>query len=202
MHPSINDFINKEVTFFGHVFSAEGVSQDPQKVEALQSAKEPQNPEAVKSFLGMATYCGRFIPNLATLSQPLRELTKESTKWTWGKKQCESLQAIKTAISTDCTMAYFDPQKQTEVVVDASPVGLGAILAQKDCEGNTSIIAVGSRSLAPVEQRYSQTEREALAITWGVLHFHLYLYGNKFTVLTDHKPLVPPTRVERWILKL
>uniref|UniRef100_A0ABM0MTM2 Uncharacterized protein K02A2.6-like n=1 Tax=Saccoglossus kowalevskii TaxID=10224 RepID=A0ABM0MTM2_SACKO len=108
-------------------------------------------------------------------------------------------------------MAYFDPVRQTEVLVDASPVGLGAILTQRDSTGSVAVISLASRSLTPVEQRYSQVEREALAVTWGVLHYHLYLYGHKFEVMSDHMPLVPlfnsstakpPARIERWILKL
>ena len=98
-------------------------------------------------------------------------------------------------------------------MVDASPVGLGAILSQSshNNEGNDSIIAYASRALIPVEQRYSQTEREALAILWACEHFHLYLYGSHFTVITDHKPLellfnnpkaTPPARLERWRLRL
>ena len=108
-------------------------------------------------------------------------------------------------------MAYFNPQSATEVVVDASPVGLGAMLVQYNDNNEMSVIALASKSLTPVEQRYSQIEREALGATWGVLHFHLYLFGNSFKIVTDHKPLVPlfnnphskpTTRIERWLLKL
>ena len=102
-------------------------------------------------------------------------------------------------------MAYFDPKKTTDVIVDASPVGLGAILAQQG-----KIISYASRALTDVEQRYSQTDREFLAIVYGVEHFHLYLFGSKFTVTTDHKSLVgiissskPATaRIERLRLRL
>ena len=108
-------------------------------------------------------------------------------------------------------MAYFDPEKDTELIVDASPVGLGAILSTKTCEAGRMIVAYASRSLSPVEQRYSQTEREALACVWTCERFHLYLYGAPFTLITDHKPLVPifnnpkakpPARLERWNLRL
>ena len=78
---------------------------------------------------------------------------------------------------------------ETELIVDASPVGLGAILTQLTADGGMNIIAYASRSLTDCESRYSQTEREALAVIWGVEHFHLYLYGSSFRVITDHKPL-------------
>ena len=82
-------------------------------------------------------------------------------------------------------MSYFDPAKETQLRVDASPVGLAAILSQ-----DNKIIAYASRALSPVEQRYSQTERECLSIVWGIEHFHLYVYGKSFTLISDHKPLI------------
>ena len=102
-------------------------------------------------------------------------------------------------------MACFNPAKQTEVLVDASPVGVGAILAQ---EGK--IIAYASRALTDAEQRYSQTDREMLAVVFGVEHFHLYLYESNVTVYTDHEPLIgiyksqksATARIERWRLRL
>ena len=80
-------------------------------------------------------------------------------------------------------MTYFDPKQKTEIVVDASPVGLGGILMQ---EGK--VISYASPTLSEVEARYSQTEREMLAVAWAAEHFHLYVYGSKFHIITDHKP--------------
>ena len=98
-------------------------------------------------------------------------------------------------------MAYFDPTCETQVLVDASPVGLGALLVQ-----GGKIVSYGSRALSDVECRYSQTEREMLAVVWATEHFHLYLYGSKFKVFTDHKPLLgifdshkpASARIDRW----
>lgn len=109
-------------------------------------------------------------------------------------------------------MSYFYPERETNVIVDASPVSLGAILAQRDKTTNhTNIVTYASRALTPVEQRYSQMEREALAIVWSCEYFHLYLYGAEFNMITDHKPLElifnnpkskPTGRIERWALRL
>jgi hypothetical protein len=74
--------------------------------------------------------------------------------------------------------------KTKVIIVDASPIGLGALLSQSG-----RLISHGSRALSHVETRYSQTDREALAIAWGCQHLHLYLFGNEFTIITDHKPL-------------
>jgi hypothetical protein len=71
-------------------------------------------------------------------------------------------------------MSHFDTSKETYILVVASPVGLSAILTQKDSQQNAyNIIAYASRALSPVEKRYSQTEKEALAIVWGIEDFHL-----------------------------
>ena len=106
-------------------------------------------------------------------------------------------------------MAYFDKQKETLVTVDASPVGVSAILSQKTKRmDDEKIVAYASRALTDVEKRYSQTEKEALAIIYGVEHFHSYLYGHEFDLITDHKPLEiiygsrnskPSARIEGWV---
>ena len=102
-------------------------------------------------------------------------------------------------------MSYFNRAEETEVIVDASPVGLGGLLVQ-----DGKVISFASRAFSAVESRYSQTEREMLAIVWALEHFHLYLYGSEFTIVTDHKPLLgifkshKPTsaRMDRWKLRL
>ena len=89
-------------------------------------------------------------------------------------------------------MAYFDPEKHTEVFVDTSSSALGAAPAQKAPETESmdhKVIAYTSRALSDAESHYSQTEQEALGLYWAISHFHLYLYSNVFSVITDHKLL-------------
>ena len=153
----------------------------------------------------------RFIYDFSTITAPFRALTRHGTKWQWTKQHQHAFDELKRRLTTSPTVAYFDPAKDTELVVDASPVGLGAILTQKTSDSGKNIVAYASRSLSPVEQRYSQTEREALACIWGCEKFHLYVYGAPFTLITNHKPLIhifnnpkakPPARLERWNLRL
>ena len=120
------------------------------------------------------------------------ELTRESVSFEWTELCDESLQTLKQSHTNDSAMAYFDPHLETELVVDASPCGLGAMLVQytKSKPDDNRIVSYASCTLDSVQTGYSQTEREALAIKWAVEHFHLYLFGIKFTVVTDHKPLV------------
>ena len=203
-------FNKSTLHFYGHVFSKEGVSPDPKKIQAIHNATPPANPAEVRSLLGMASYCARFVPDFSTVTAPLRELTKTDVDWTWRTPQQTALEELKKRMTSDAVIAYFDPSKKTEVVVDASPVGLGAVLVQKHKE-ESKVVAYASRSLTNTERRYSQFERETLAAAWGCEHFNLYLYGHPFTLVTDHKPLKqtwdnprskPSARIERWILRL
>ena len=205
--------LNKEsLTFFGLVFSAEGVSPDPKKVKAIHDARPPKSAGEVRSFLGMVTYCAKFIPNFSDITKPLRELTKKDTPFQWKEEHDRALQKVKELLTSDTVMAYFDKDKQTELTTDASPWGLSAILSQHTPgQDDRRIVVYVSRSLTPVEQRYSQTEREALAIVWAVERLHTYLYGEHFTLYTDCKPVElilnnpksrPPARIERWNLRL
>ena len=113
-------------------------------------------------------------------------------------------------LTSEATMAYFDPCKETELTTDASPVGLSAILSQRmPGQNDRQVVAYASRSPSDVERRYSQTEKETLAIVWAIERLHLYLYGKQFTLYTDCKPVQmifsnarskPPARIERWNL--
>ena len=198
-------FRKSEVIFYGHSFSAEGIKAAPQKINAIKTMQPPENPSEVKSLLGMAQYVSRFIPNYATITAPFRALTHQNSVWKWEIEEETAFRKLQNELTSDRVMAYFDPTKSTKVLVDASPTGLGAILMQ-----DGKVISYGSRALTDVESRYSQTEREMLAVVWATEHYHLYLYGAKFAVITDHKPLLgifkshKPTspRIDRWKLRL
>ena len=109
-------------------------------------------------------------------------------------------------------MAYFDTEKRSLLIVDGSPLGICAILAQREKSGESyRIISYASRALSPVESRYSQTDIEVLSLVWGIEHFRLFLLGTEFDVYTDHKALgaifnnprsKPPARIEHWMLRL
>ena len=200
------EFYKTSIEFFGQIWSQYGLSPDPRKVEAIKNAEAPKSATEVRSLLGMANYCARFIRNFANITHSLRQLTHKSVPFQWGEEHTAALNTLKDSITQDQVMAYYDPNKETNLIVDASPVGLGAILTQNDRP-----IAYASRSLSKAESNYSQIDREALAIVWGIEHFHLYLYGAQFNVTTDHKPLVTifnngntksTARCERWCLRL
>ena len=189
-----------------------GISPDPAKVTTIKEFTTPKDASEISSLLGMTNFCCRFIKNFATLTQPIRELTKKGVPFAWTVKQERALEKLRDALTNASENAYFDSTEKTEVFTDASPVGVAAVLTQKDPDSDKrKIIAYASRALSSTEQNYSQLEREALAIVWSCEHFHLYLYRTKFTVFTDHQPLVsifsnpaskPSACLERWSLRL
>ena len=138
----------------------------------------------------MANYCSRFIQSYATLTQPPRELTQEDRTWGWMARHDQA--QLKGALANVPVTAYNDPDKDTEIRVDTSPIDLGAIPAQTypDSGNQQVVVAYASRSLSDMEQRYSQNEREALAVVWVCEYFHLYAYGKSITVHRDHNALL------------
>ena len=160
----------------------------------------------------MPTYSAKYIPNFATITSPLRELTKKNAYFQWETAHQKAFNKLKAALTTAPVMSYFDKSKDTILTVDASPVGVSGVLAQQTKDsGDYHVLAYASRALTSVEKRYSQTEKEALNIVWVIGHFHLYLFGHQFTLITDHKPLEiifghkkakTSARIERWILRL
>lgn len=206
----------KQIEFLGHQLSAEGIKPLDKYVKTIESFREPTVIEEVQSFLGLVNYVGKWIPNLATWTEPLRELLKlklgkgaDITSY-WQNRQKEAFNCLKRAMTQIRSLGYYDPKDRTQVFADASPVGLGAVLVQHGASG-PRIIAYGNKSLTDREKRYCQTEKEALALVWAVEHFDMYLFGKEsFELVSDHKPLEvifglkskPCARIQRWVLRL
>ena len=198
-----------KLTFMGLLWSNRGIGPTEEKIRAVVEAREPQNVTEVKSFLGLVNFGARFIPDLATVAERMRRLTKRGIPFVFGPEQQESFRELKRRLAQAETLSYFDRDAKTKIVCDASPVGLGAILLQEH-KGEDRVICYASRRLTEVERRYSQTEKEALAVVWSCERFHVYLYGRHFELWTDHKPLEciysarsrPSARIERWVLRL
>ena len=197
-------FSQKQVKFLGQMVDKSGVHPDPAKVKAIQEVPIPKNVGDVRRFLDMVNQFGKFSPNLAEKTKPLRELLRKDNAWLWGPPQREAFEEVKKALTTAPILALFDPTRETVVSADASCYGLGATLIQKQPDGAMKLVAYISRSLTPTEQRYAQIEKEALAFTWACERFSDYLIGLKFSIETDHKPLVPelPVRVQRFRMRM
>ena len=159
----------------------------------------------------MAGFNSQFIPSYATLSAPLRDLTRKGVNFKWGLPEKRSFNAITEAICDNTLLSYFDTKKQTALFTDASPVGINATLAQLDDNGCYRPVNIASRALSTTEMQYDQLEREALAMHFGCTRFRIFLQGCHFTHFIDPEPLKhmmekskreAPARIERIRLKL
>ena len=137
----------------------------------------------------MVNQLGNFSPNLATLTQPLCELLSKKSTCIWGPSQEQAFAQVKE-LSQPTVLALYDPEKETKVSADASTFGLEAVLLQKT-DTDLEPVAYASRSMSETERRYAQIEKEALATTWTCEKFFMYIFGKRFQIETDHKPLVP-----------
>lgn len=200
----------EELEFLGHYLSAAGVKPTESRVKAVEQFRRPENAAELRSFLGLITYVGRFIPHLASKTDSLRSLLKKDSKFQWDAVHQRAFEEIKQAVSNISYLGFFNPKDKTVLIADASPYGIGAVLMQENVHSQGRVIAYASKSLTDLERKYFQTEREALALVWAVDRFKLYLQGIKFELITDCKPLQflfsprskPCARLERWILRL
>lgn len=207
-------FLADKVVYLGQMVTREGVQPVKEKVKAVTEAPEPENVSQLKSYLGMLNYYHRYLPNLAAELHPLHMLLRKGTPWNWKQEQAEAFQRSKELLTKANLLVHFDSSKEIVLACDASPYGIGAVLAHRMVDGSERPIAYASRTLAPAEKNYSQVEKEGLSVVFGVRKFHQYLYGTRFTVYTDHKPLLGlfdenkpiPTmaaeRIRRWALTL
>lgn len=194
----------------GHELSANGIRPTESRVKAIEQFRAPSNIGELRSFLGLVTYVGRFIPNLASKTDPLRGLLRGGTPFVWNNVHQIAFESIKTAIASVGFLGFFDPRDTSFLIVDASPTGLGAVLLQENDREGKRIIAFASKALTDLERKYFQTEREALALVWAIEKFRLYLLGTTFKLITDCKPLdflfsqrsKPCPRIERWVLRV
>ena len=192
--------------YMGHIFSREGLKIDDNKVKAITAMPQPDNPPAIRRFLGMANFVSRFVPNMSKLSAPLRALTENGIKWTWSSTQTKAFEDVKKAIAEAATLKFFNPRQETVVQCDASSQGLGAVIMQ-----NGQPVAFASRALSSAEVNYCQIEKELLAVVFALHCFDQYVYGRHISVEFDHQPLQilvkkplkdVPRRLQRMLLEL
>ena len=161
-----------------------------EKVRAITEAPHLKNVAELRTFLGLINYYGKFLPDLATVLNPLYCLLHMKVKWNWKEEQEKAFQEAKELLKSPRLLTHYDSTKDLILTCDASSHGVGAILSQRERDGTERPIVYYSRTLSPTEQRYSQLDKEALAIVAGVKKFHQYLAGRRFEINTDHKPLI------------
>ena len=181
-------FLLPAVQYLGHQISAEGLRPTDDKIRAVMEAPAPRNVSQLRSFLGLVNYYAKFLPQLSSTLAPLYRLLQKKCSWTWGAEQQKAFQEAKTQLTSSHLLVHYDPERELILSCDASPYGVGAVLSHRMSDGSEQPVAFASRSLAPAEKKYSQLDKEALSIIFGVKKFHDYLYGPPL-----HNPVRPQT---------
>ena len=191
------------VSFAGYIISALGTDKpecrpDPTKIEALKAFKQPTNITEVRSFLGAAQQMGAWHPDLSQATLEMRTLLKQNVPFQWTADTEKSFQKIKSMMSDQCNLSSFHMDWWTELITDASYLGLGFVLIQRDDNGKWHLIWCGSCSLTSAQTRYAPIMLELLAAIWGITSCAFYLRGiRSFTLRTDHKPLAGATGLKQ-----
>lgn len=213
LNPEKCKFRQPRVQYLGHIIDEKGLHPDKENIAAILKVPRPSTVTELKSFLGFLMYYNRFLPGVAALLAPLYELLRKGATWRWGAAQEEAFRKVKEALHRADLLVHYDPKRPVRLECDASQDGIGAVLSHR-IDGEDYPIAFRSRTLSAAERNYSQLEKEALALVYGVVKFRQFLLGRTFTLVTDHKPLVglfhrakpvPATaaaRIQRWALLL
>ena len=208
------EFMVPSVEFLGYRVDGEGRHPTEEKTAAINEVPSPKNVAELRSYLGLLNYYGNFLPNLSTLLQPLHELLRKGVKWDWTAECEQAFVRSKAELVAGKALVPYDEKRKLILACDASPYGVEAVISHEMDDGKERPIAFASRTLSKSERNYSQIEKEALGIIFGVRKFHKYLTGRTFHLLTDHKPLVTilgpktavPTlaaaRMQRWAVIL
>lgn len=202
-------FFEKQIEYLGQEVSERGIRPGKNKVEALLRSPDPCNVKQVRQFMGLANYFRKFVPEMAARTACITKLTKNNEQFVWGNDQKIAKAYVCTFLSKRPFLTIFDPVLETELHTDASSIGFGAILFQRQVDNELRVIAYFSKRTSNDESKYHSYELETLAVYYAVKHFRVYLLGLKFKLVTDcnslklsqtKKELIP--RVARWWLFL
>ena len=198
------------IEFLGHEIGENTIAPRKQKVSQILEVERPTTKKQVKSYIALAGYYSKFIPNYSTITAPLSDLTKKGqpNKVKWLEIHEHSFQTIRRCLSSKPVMRILDPRLPMFVQTDAADRGIGCCLMQ-EFEGKLHPVRYLSRKLNDAERRYSTIEKECLAIVWAIEKLKVYLFGNEFVLLVDHAPLqfmkesnIKNSRIMRWSLFL
>jgi len=206
-------FLQFSVTYLGHVIDAEGLHPTDDKLKAIREAPAPKDVTALKAYLGLLMFYSRFLPNHAMILAPLNNLLKANVKWQWTQRENDAFEASKRLLCESQTLVHYDCDKPLFMSCDASHYGAGVVLSHK-IDGCYRPVAFASCTFSKSQLNYSQIEKEAFSIIFGLKRFHQFLAGRSFTIITDHRPLLTllapdkpapmhtAARLQRWSLIL
>lgn len=184
-----SEFMKDRIEYCGYLIDRHGIHKMQSKMDAILQMKRPTSKEEVRSFIGLINYYGRFVSNLSTMLHPLYNLIKDGVDFVWNEICEKSFGDAKNVMQSDTVLVHYNPKLPLVLAVDASPYGVGAVLSHTFADGTEKPIQYASQTLSDVQKRYSQIDREAYAIIFGVKKFYQFIFGRRFTLITDNKPI-------------
>ena len=178
-----------EIEWLGFDISEKGVKPHIEKIQGISGKMKPKNLKDLRSYLAAVNQLIKFIPGLAQLTEPFRDLLKTDGNWEWKEKHDIAFDQVQKSLQNITKLSHFNSENKLRIICDASHQGLGALLLQEKSEKEWELIPCASRYLSNYEMKYSTNELELLAIVSAVEHFRKYIYGTKFEVVSDHKAL-------------
>lgn len=189
LNPEKCHFMQSEVTYLGHKCTDKGILPDNSKLITIQDYPAPTDQDGVKRFVAFCNYYRKFIPNFASIAYPLNSLTRKKSIFQWSSDCDTSFKQLKNALISPPILQYPDFNRTFYITVDACKTGIGAVLSQYNDNDDDLPIAFASKSFTKGERNKATIEQELLAIHFGIKHFRPYVYGTKFIIRSDHKPL-------------
>ncbi|GBG62467.1 hypothetical protein CBR_g30788 [Chara braunii] len=183
-------FFLTEISFLGHVVTDQGLQPEPQKVTVVKDAPVPTSVTQVRAFLGLVSYYRRFIKGFAAIAGPLTNLLKKDQSLIWTPQRDRAFRELKAALISAPVLIRPDAEKPFVLIIDWQPEAVSAILAQVGPDDLEYVVEYASKSVSSCKRNYSGPRGECYAALWGISHFRAYLYGRKFTLVTDHEPLL------------
>ncbi|XP_075550349.1 uncharacterized protein LOC142583754 [Dermacentor variabilis] len=167
----------------------DGVQPTEDKVRAIHDAPEPTCKKELQAFLGALNFY-KFLKGAAHTLEPLYRLLDKGREWRWTRAEADAFRKAKDLLQSSHVLVHYDVNRPLVLACDASPYGLDAVLSHVGEDGSERPVAYASRTMSAAERKYAQTDREALAIGFGVKKYYKFLYGRHFKIVTDHKPLL------------
>jgi hypothetical protein len=209
LNPKKCQFFVDTIDVLGHKISANECAPLDAKLDVIRKWIEPKTKKQLRSFLGLASFYRRYVPNFSSIAAPLARLTSKKSPWLWEHSQQKAFDELKFVLQNPPVLSLFDPSKPIFIDCDASGIAVGSILSQPDENGNLHPVEYFSRCLNSAEREYCATRLELYSILLALRHWRSFILGARVTINTDHGALtwlksfkMPESQLARWLLEI
>lgn len=178
-------FCCEEIDYLGYAVNSNGIRPSNRHIAAMKEYPMPRNARELRSCIGLFSYFRRFVPNFSRIARPMQNLLKENVEYNFDQHCKDSFFRLRDMLSSSPILAIYNPKRDTELHCDASSLGFGAILMQKQDDGSFHPTAFFSKATTASEAKYHSFELETMAVLYALERFRIYLEGIEFVIVTD-----------------